>query len=292
MVADGYYIDGTFGRGGHSQAILKRLGPDGRLLALDMDTEAIAAGKNLVPMDTRLELIHTNFSNLDNLVRQKGWEGKVKGIILDLGVSSPQLDDPQRGFSFLHDGPLDMRMNSQNANLTAAQWIADAPVNIIAQVLKNFGEERYAKRIAQAIVQARQHYPINSTKQLADIIVKANPAWELGKHPATRSFMAIRIHINQELEELSLVLQAALDVLAVGGRLLVVSFHSLEDRIVKRFFKKHAYGTDLPRGIPILATAMQPQLHLFGKAIRPQLAEVALNPRARSAILRVAEKLR
>lgn len=293
IVANGYYVDGTFGRGGHSRAILQILNAEGRLLALDRDPEAIAAGKNLVEMDNRLELVHTNFSNLGKVIHRKGWIGKVNGIILDLGVSSPQLEDPQRGFSFLYDGPLDMRMNTHSSDITAAQWLANAPMNAISQILYSLGEERYARRIAHAIVRERQLYSIKTTKQLADIIAKANPAWELNKHPATRSFMAIRIHINKELEELALALQAALDVLNVGGHLLVVSFHSLEDRIVKQFFKKQSRSNNnLPRGIPVLAIDTQPQLRLLTKVIRPQVAEVEANPRARSAMLRVAEKLR
>lgn len=288
---DGYYVDGTFGRGGHSIAILERLGINGRLLAIDQDPEAIAAGKILIPMDNRLELIHTNFSNLNNILRQKNWYGKVNGAILDLGVSSPQLECPERGFSFLHDGPLDMRMNPSK-NISAAAWLNRAKEDEIAKVLKELGEERYAKRIAHAIVKARLHHPIERTKQLSSIVTEANPAWEKDKHPATRSFMAIRIYINKELEELTILLQDIIEMLAVGGRLLVVSFHSLEDRIVKRFFNKFAKIHDeLPRSVPVPTSTIRPKLRLLKPIIRPGKIEKIANPRSRSAILRIAEKI-
>jgi 16S rRNA (cytosine1402-N4)-methyltransferase len=260
------------------------------VLALDRDPEAIAAGQALVQADSRLELVQAKFSQLGELAKQRGWAGKIDGILLDLGVSSPQLDTFERGFSFMHDGPLDMRMNPQGAELSAAQWLAQASEMDIAQVLYEFGEERYARRIAQAIVKARQQQPIESTGQLATIIKVANPAWERNKHPATRSFQAIRIYINQELEELKLGLESAFEVLAIGGRLLVVSFHSLEDRMVKRFFRIGTQGDNLPRSIPIPFAQVLPRLRLPVALIRPSATEVTNNPRARSAILRVAEK--
>lgn len=285
---DGYYIDATFGRGGHTKAILQHLGTDGRVLALDRDPDAIAAGYKLAQTDLRFKLIHAEFSQLKTVVKQYNWMGKIKGIIFDLGVSSPQLNTSKRGFSFIQDGPLDMRMNPQNTTITAASWLAQASSQEITQVLRQFGEERYAKRIAQAIVNIRHQQPIQTTGQLASIIKAANPAWEWDKHPATRSFQAIRIHINQELEELKLGLEAALDILSIGGRLLVLSFHSLEDRIVKRFFRNKTRGDNLPRNIPIQAAA--PQLQLPVSLLRPSMTEIKMNPRSRSAILRVAEK--
>lgn len=289
---EGIYVDGTFGRGGHSRAILDCLGPHGHLLALDRDPEAIGAGRIMAQADSRLELAHAEFSRLDELVRQRGWGGQVAGILLDLGVSSPQLDTPARGFSFLQDGPLDMRMNPQAPGPTAAQWLARARETEIARVLRDLGEERFARRIARALVQARQQRPIEGTRRLAAIVAAANPAWEQRKHPATRSFQAIRIFINRELEELSVGLERALQVLAVGGRLVVISFHSLEDRLVKRLFKQGARGDVLPRGVPVPATQIRPRLRLPISMLRAGPMEVATNPRARSAVLRVAEKLR
>jgi 16S rRNA (cytosine1402-N4)-methyltransferase len=288
---DGYYVDGTFGRGGHSVAILQRLGLQGHLLAIDRDMEAIEAGKNLAALDSRLELAHTNFSNLNQLIYDKGWLGKVNGILLDLGVSSPQLESPQRGFSFLHDGPLDMRMNPHEQHVNAAQWLRQATEQEIAIVLKELGEERYAKRIARAIVLAQKNAPIERTGQLSAIVAAANPKWEQGKHPATRSFMAIRLHINKELESLNMVLQQFLDMLIVSGRILVISFHSLEDRLVKQCFKKlSTVDSELPRNLPVITRNLRPKARLF-KAIRPSLTEINANPRSRSAILRVLEKI-
>jgi 16S rRNA (cytosine1402-N4)-methyltransferase len=287
----GVYVDGTFGRGGHTRAILSRLGTEGRLLAIDRDPEAVAAGHGMAQADLRLTLVHAEFSRLGELVRAQGWEGRVDGILLDLGVSSPQLDTPARGFSFLQDGPLDMRMNPQSHGPSAAQWLAKARETEIVQVFQDLGEERFARRIARAIVQARKECSIESTGRLAEIVAAANPAWEKDKHPATRSFQAIRMYINRELDELVSGLEQALQVLEVSGRLLVISFHSLEDRLVKRMFKQGARGGVVPPGVPVFAAEMRPRLRLPVSAIRPGCGEVAVNPRARSAVLRVAEKL-
>lgn len=289
---DGLYVDGTFGRGGHSRAILDRLGPNGRLLSLDRDPEAVAVGRALAEEDSRFTMEYAEFSRLAELVRRYQYDGRVDGILLDLGVSSPQLDAPERGFSFLQDGPLDMRMNPAAEGPSAAQWLADASDTDIAAVLRDYGEERFARRIARAIVQARAEQPITHTGRLADIVSKANPSWEKGKHPATRSFQAIRIHINKELDEVSSVLQQAVDMLTVGGRLVVISFHSLEDRLVKRFFKAGAKGDDLPRGLPVTADMQRPTLRLMKAPVKAAEAELDANPRARSAVLRAAEKLR
>jgi 16S rRNA (cytosine1402-N4)-methyltransferase len=288
---EGIYVDGTFGRGGHSGAILTRLGTGGRLLAIDRDPEAVAAGQAMAGQDSRLELEHAELSRLADLVAQRGWKGRVDGVLLDLGVSSPQLDAPARGFSFLQDGPLDMRMNPYSSTPSAAQWLAAAGEEEISGVLHRLGEERCARRIARAIVRARDLAPIERTGQLARIVAAANPAREHGKHPATRAFQAIRIHINQELEELAAGLEQAFEALAPGGRLLVISFHSLEDRLVKRFFKEGVRGDGLPRSVPVTAEQVRPRLRLLGKARRPTEAEVAANPRARSAVLRSAERL-
>lgn len=288
----GVYVDGTFGRGGHSRAILAELGPTGCLLALDRDPDAVAEARLLAQKDGRLRVEHAEFSRLARLLETHGLAGGVDGILLDLGVSSPQLDTPERGFGFLQDGPLDMRMNPQSGQPSAAEWLAAADEAEITRVLREYGEERYAKRIARAIVREQAERPIRTTGRLAEIVAAAHPAWEKGKHPATRSFQAIRIHINRELEEISQVLEQAVAALAVGGRLVVISFHSLEDRLVKRFFKAGARGDSLPRGVPVTADSQAPGLRLLNKGRRPSDAEVAANPRSRSAVLRGAEKLR
>jgi 16S rRNA (cytosine1402-N4)-methyltransferase len=287
---DGKYIDGTFGRGGHTRHILSQLGQQGRVLGLDKDPEAILAGKQLESEDSRFSIEQCSFATMSTVVFDRLWQGKVDGILLDIGVSSPQLDVAERGFSFQQDGPLDMRMNP-NEGMSAAEWLATAEMDDITYVLKTYGEERFAKRIARAIVETRDESPILTTKQLANLIDKASPVREKHKHPATRSFQAIRIHINNELGDLELALQQALDVLAIGGRLAVISFHSLEDRIVKRFFRDQAKGDDLPAHFPVTADQLNPKIRLVGKAIKANEAEVARNPRARSAVLRVAEKL-
>ena len=287
---DGYYIDGTFGRGGHTAAILARLSQKGRVLAFDKDPEAITHGRRRFAGEDRFDIVHGSFATLAAEVKAKGMAGKVQGILLDLGVSSPQLDDDHRGFSFLRDGPLDMRMNTE-AGKSAAQWLACEREEEIARVIKEYGEERFARRMAKAIVAARQQQPITTTKQLAKIVADAHPAWERHKHPATRAFQAIRIHINRELDDLQLLLAGVLDSLAVGGRLVVISFHSLEDRIVKRFIRDQERGPQLPRGVPIRDEPSLRRLKSLGKPFKPASDEVGDNVRSRSAIMRVAEKL-
>jgi 16S rRNA (cytosine1402-N4)-methyltransferase len=288
--ADGKYLDATFGRGGHSRAILAQLSEDGRLLGLDRDPQAIVAGEQLAAEDPRFSIEQAAFSELEKTIHARLWQGQVDGILMDIGVSSPQLDDASRGFSFLKDGPLDMRMNP-DVGISAAEWLATADRDDIAHVLKTLGEERYSKRIARAIVESRDENPIRTTRQLAELVDRASPSREKHKHPATRTFQAIRIHINNELEELKQALDQALDVLAVGGRLVVISFHSLEDRIVKRFFRDQARGDDLPSHFPVTVDQLNPRLKVIGKAVKAGEAELAVNPRARSAVLRVAEKL-
>lgn len=286
----GVYLDATFGRGGHAGAILDRLGEQGRLIAIDRDPQAVQVAKERLAGDHRFTIQQGTFAMLEFVAEAAGVAGKVDGVLFDLGVSSPQLDDPARGFSFLRDGPLDMRMDPGQGE-SAAAWLARARETDIAHVLKTYGEERYAKRIARAIVQARQESPITTTARLAAIVTAANPAWERDKHPATRAFQALRIYINGELEALEASLPQAVRVLAPGGRLAVISFHSLEDRIVKRYMRREARGEDLPRHLPLLPNAAQPTLQAVGKARFPAEAEVRDNPRARSAVLRVAERV-
>lgn len=285
---DGVYVDCTFGRGGHSRAILQRLGPAGRLYALDRDPAAIEAATALA--DARLTVVHAPFSALQDVMEERG-VGAVDGVLLDIGVSSPQLDDAARGMSFRFDAPLDMRMDTTRGQ-TVAEWLAEATVEQIAEVLKVYGEERFAYAIAKAIAAARAGGAVATTRQLAQIVEKAVRTREPGQHPATRSFQALRIFINQELEELSLVLPAAINLLRPGGRLAVISFHSLEDRIVKRFMRDESRPPQLPSRLPLRADQLPPsRLRLVGRAIRPSETEVAANPRARSAVLRVAERL-
>jgi 16S rRNA (cytosine1402-N4)-methyltransferase len=290
ITADGFYVDGTFGRGGHARMILARLGPAGRLLALDKDPEAVAAGGQLAAEDVRFSMMHAAFSQLETIARDSGILGGVSGLLLDLGVSSPQLDQAHRGFSFSADGPLDMRMNPQ-AGETAAEWLARVSEAELARVLREYGEERFARRVARAIVRARAVQPVTSTGRLAQIVAAASPSREPGKHPATRTFQAIRIQVNRELDELRACLASVCDLLAVGGRLVVVSFHSLEDRIVKRFIRDKARGERFPKGVPVTSQELGPCLRPVGKSVRPSPAEVAANPRARSAVLRVAERI-
>ena len=285
----GFYVDGTFGRGGHSRLILDNLSAEGKLLATDYDPEAIDAGRQLMQQDSRFEIFQGSFADVDVRVAELGYSGNVAGILLDLGVSSPQLDDADRGFSFTHDGPLDMRMNPASGH-SAAEWIAAASEEEIANVIYEFGEERYSRRIAKAIVRERALQPITRTLQLAEIVKVANPAWEKHKHPATRAFQAIRIFINRELESLEKLLAKALSLLAPGGRLVVISFHSLEDRIVKQFIQRQSKGDDFPRDLPVMTSAIKPLLVKIGKAIKASDEEVAQNPRSRSAVMRVAEK--
>jgi len=284
---DGCYVDCTFGRGGHSRLILARLGKAGRLLALDRDPQAVAAAGGID--DGRFRIRHGRFGRLAELAAQDGIT-RADGILLDLGVSSPQLDDPARGFSFRHDSPLDMRMDP-GGGVTAAQWLAAAPEQEIREVIRNHGEERFAKQIAAAIVAARSRGPVGTTRQLAALVAEAVPTREPQQNPATRTFQALRIHVNQELEELSLALPQCLELLAPAGRLVVISFHSLEDRIVKRFLRDNARADRLPRRLPVRASELPPPgLRLSGRAVRPSAAEVAANPRARSAVMRIAER--
>jgi 16S rRNA (cytosine1402-N4)-methyltransferase len=285
----GIYIDGTFGRGGHARKILTALSNEGRLLAIDKDPTAIAEGQVLASNNS-FEIEHGGFADLAEFAAKRGWVGKVAGILLDIGVSSPQLDDAQRGFSFSSDGPLDMRMDP-TSGISAAQWIASADENEITKILRDYGEERFARRMARAIILEREERPITTTSHLAEIVSAANPSWEKGKHPATRAFQAIRIHVNEELEQLKAALDAALEVLGKNGRIVVISFHSLEDRIVKQFIKKQQRGTDIPRHVPILDADITRPMKAIGKAIKASAEEVDSNPRARSAIMRVAEKL-
>ncbi|MCG7566594.1 16S rRNA (cytosine(1402)-N(4))-methyltransferase RsmH [Pseudoalteromonas sp. CnMc7-15] len=288
---DGIYIDGTFGRGGHSGEILARLGEQGRLQAIDQDPSAIAAAQRFAN-DSRFNIAHSRFSHLDEVAEAQGLTGKVDGILLDIGVSSPQLDDAGRGFSFMKDGPLDMRMDPSQGR-SAAQWLAEAELEDMVFVFKKYGEEKFARRIATKIIETRAHTDINSTAQLAKLIDEAVPVKDKHKHPATRTFQAIRIYINSELEEIQTALQAALKVLKPGGRLVVISFHSLEDRIVKQFIKKQSKGEAMPRGLPLTDEQLKQQLTLkaVGKAIKPSEEEIARNSRARSSVLRVAERL-
>ncbi|MBS1136831.1 MAG: mraW [Proteobacteria bacterium] len=284
---EGVYVDATFGRGGHSRAILAQLGPQGRLIALDRDPQAVAAGDW---SDARFSLVHAPFSRLGEVLREEG-VGAIDGALLDLGVSSPQLDDAGRGFSFRFDAPLDMRMDTTRGE-TAAQWLAHAKQEEIAGVLKDYGEERFAHAIAKALVAARTGEPVTTTRQLAALVAQAVRTREPGQHPATRTFQALRILVNQELEELSLVLPQAVDALKPRGRLVVISFHSLEDRIVKRFLRDAAQPDRLPARLPLRAAELpQPRLRLVGKPQRPAAAETNVNPRARSAVMRVAEKI-
>lgn len=287
----GFYVDGTFGRGGHSGLILQRLSASGSLLAIDKDHAAIAVAQQRFGHDPRFAIVQGSFAGLATQIETQGMAGKVAGVLLDLGVSSPQLDEPERGFSFQADGPLDMRMD-QSAGQSAADWINTAKEDDIAWVLKELGEERFARRMARAIVAERQNRRFTRTRELAEVVKAANPAWEKGKHPATRAFQAIRIHINNELGDLAAVLGQAVDVLAPGGRLVVISFHSLEDRLVKRFFRRLEQGDPLPTGVPVRDEQLNRRLRTCGKAIKASDQEIATNQRSRSAVMRVAEKLK
>lgn len=287
----GIYVDGTFGRGGHARAILERLGPTGRLFAMDKDPAAEQAARDQFGSDTRFTIVGGSFSMLEQLAQSHGVSGRIDGILLDLGVSSPQLDDPERGFSFQQDGPLDMRMDPAHGQ-SAADWLAEVDERTLDGVLRDLGEERFHRRVARAIVTARTSQPLRSTAALAELVSKAVPTREKNKHPATRTFQAIRIYINRELEDLQACLEQAVRVLAAAGRLVVISFHSLEDRIVKRFMREQSRGRDdLPPDLPIPAQELGVTLRVLGKARRPSEAECAANPRARSAVLRVAERL-
>jgi 16S rRNA (cytosine1402-N4)-methyltransferase len=291
-----WYIDATFGRGGHSAAILSQLGPRGRLIALDRDPAAIAAGRERFRGEPRLQLLYSAFGNLLSAVREvtDGLDGgppsRFAGILFDLGVSSPQLDDASRGFSFMQDGPLDMRMDNQ-AGVTAAEWLASAPERDIARVIHEYGEDRFGKRIARAIVAARQASPITTTAQLSAIVSAAVPTREPGKHPATRAFQAIRMQVNNELPQIELALKQSLELLASGGRLCAISFHSLEDRLVKQFMQRQSQEDPVYAGLPDVPPHARAKLKRIGKPIHASDAEVARNPRSRSAILRIAERV-
>lgn len=286
----GFYVDGTFGRGGHSALIMQQLSADGRLLGIDKDLAAIATANTRFADDARFAIAHGSFAELAQLVEARGMTGKIAGVLLDLGVSSPQLDEAERGFSFMQDGPLDMRMD-QTRGQSAADWINTASEDDIVWVFKEYGEERFAKRMARAIVAERQKTLFTRTKHLAEVIKEANPAWEKGKHPATRAFQAIRIQVNNELIDLDSVLEQALTVLAPGGRMVVISFHSLEDRAVKRFIRRQELGDPVPKGLPIRDDQLNKRMRSIGKAVKASDNEVNANPRSRSAVMRVAEKL-
>jgi len=284
---DGIYVDGTFGRGGHSARILGQLSSKGTLIALDKDPAAVAAGKAW--RDARFHMVHCSFAKMTEVLRDQGVD-LVDGILLDLGVSSPQLDEEARGFSFRFDAPLDMRMDT-SSGITAAQWLATVDENLLTEVISDYGEERFAKQIARAIVAARAIKPIHTTRQLVELVSKTVRTREAGQNPATRTFQAIRIYINQELEELARVLPECVTHLKTGGRLVVISFHSLEDRIVKLFMRDMAEGDKLPRNVPVRAREVpQGKLKLIGRAVRASGTELEANPRARSAVMRVAER--
>ena len=287
---DGVYVDGTFGRGGHASAILAALGPAGRLLAIDKDPQAVQSAMKQFGNDPRFEIEQGTFTMLSQMIAQRELTGRVNGLLLDLGVSSPQLDDASRGFSFSEEGPLDMRMDP-TSGMSAAQWLEQADEREISDVLKTLGEERFARRIARAIVELRATEPLRTTRQLAELVAAAIPRHERNKHPATRSFQAIRIFINHELDDIKAVLDQVLDVLAPDGRLVIISFHSLEDRIVKRFIRHEYQGEQPPIEFPLAGMDYQPRLKPIGRAIRAGAEEVAANPRARSAVLRIAERL-
>jgi 16S rRNA (cytosine1402-N4)-methyltransferase len=291
LEADGFYVDATFGRGGHTALILKALGPEGRVLALDRDPQAIAAGRRRFADEMRLTLLHASFAELGKIVPADADDRPCRGVLFDLGVSSPQLDDPQRGFSFRADGPLDMRMDPTRGEPVSA-WLARASVDEIRQVIATFGEERFARRVAQAIVTARRERPLTRTGELAALVAESVRTREPGKHPATRTFQALRMFINDELGQLERALQGALQVLSPGGRLAVISFHSLEDRAVKRFMQHASQVDPALRDLAVVPDAARPRLRLIGRKTRPAAEELARNPRARSALLRVAEKLR
>ena len=290
LEADGYYVDATFGRGGHTALLLQALGREGRVLALDRDPEAIAAGRARFAEEERLRLVHAPFAELGAIVPAHSDGRLCRGVLLDLGVSSPQLDEPARGFSFRFDGPLDMRMDPTSGE-PASLWLARASLDEIREVIFAYGEERFARRVAQAIVDARQREPLTRTRQLADIVSRAVRTREPGKHPATRTFQALRMVVNDELGQLEKGLSGALTVLAPGGRLAVISFHSLEDRLVKRFMQRESRFDPELASLPVLPGALAPRLKLVGRKRRPGEAELARNPRARSALLRVAEKI-
>ena len=288
--ADGWYCDATFGRGGHSAAVLAQLAESGRLIAFDRDSQAVVAGAERFAADPRFVIAHADFARLEAALAGVGVTRALDGVMFDLGVSSPQLDDPERGFSFLRDGPLDMRMDRRHGR-SAAEWLAHARQEEIAEVIATLGEERFARRIARAIVTRRSAQPFERTLDLADVIAANVRSREPGKHPATRSFQALRMHVNGELAQLEAGLDAARKCLAPRGRLCAISFHSLEDRAVKRFMRRHASVDPMFAGLPSIPPSARPTLRVIGKAVHPTAAEILRNPRARSATLRVAERL-
>lgn len=284
----GFYVDATFGRGSHSREMLKHLNSEGRLIAFDKDPEAIADAERI--QDDRFRIFHASFAGMQSVLQKLGLMGKVSGVLFDLGVSSPQLDNPERGFSFVREGKLDMRMDTSRGK-NAMQWLADIDETELANVLWQYGEEKFSRRIARAIVKAREEQPITTTSRLAEIVTRAIPVKNpKDKHAATRSFQAIRIAVNEELSDLESALPQALEALAPGGRLAVISFHSLEDRIVKHFIRQHEKGEELPHGLPVKGSRFQARLKSVGKPVKASEAELNLNPRARSAIMRIAEK--
>lgn len=287
---DGFYVDGTFGRGGHTAELLSKLSVQGSVVAIDKDPQAIAEGQARFSGETRLKLVHGTFADLSEIVAQMGKTGELSGVLLDLGVSSPQIDQAERGFSFMRDGPLDMRMDTSRG-LSAAEWIASAEEQDIARVIKEYGEERFARRMASAVVKEREKTPITRTVQLAGILAAAHPAWERGRHPATKAFQAIRIFINRELDDLEALLAQIIDTLKVGGRLVVISFHSLEDRRVKRFIRDQEQGIKLPKNLPVRDVDRGVRLIKVGKAVKPADSEVDGNVRSRSAVMRTAERV-
>ena len=287
---DGFYVDGTFGRGGHTAELLARLSGRGRVLAIDKDPQAIASGEERFAQDDRLGFFHGSFAELQNVAAQMEKAGEISGVLLDLGVSSPQLDQADRGFSFMRDGPLDMRMDTSRG-LSAAEWIASADEQEIARVIKEYGEERFARRMASAVIRERAINPITGTVQLAKILAAAHPAWERGRHPATKAFQGIRIFINRELDDLEDLLAQVIDTLKVGGRLVIISFHSLEDRRVKRFIRDQEQGIKLPKNLPVRDVDRGVRLVKVGKAIKPAVSEVDGNVRSRSAVMRIAERV-
>ena len=288
---DGIYVDGTYGRGGHAKSILSRLGENGRLIVMDKDPEAIKAARESIGDDARVTIFHDDYANMSQTLAAVELKQQVDGVLLDLGVSSPQLDDAIRGFSFQKNGPLDMRMNPMQGE-SAAHWLRHAEEKEISTVLWELGEERFARRIARKIVETRKTQTIDDTATLSGLISACVPSLKNKKHPATRSFQAIRIHINQELVQIGRLLESIFDILKIGGRLLVISFHSLEDRLVKRFFRQHSTPLKIPRGLPVRDDELRSTIRLsvIGKAIKAGAQEVKLNPRARSAVLRVAER--
>ena len=290
--SDGIYVDGTYGRGGHAKSILSQLGDNGRLIVMDKDPDAIKAARESIGDDKRVTIFHQNYADISQTLVAAQLKQQVDGVLLDLGVSSPQLDDATRGFSFQKNGPLDMRMNPTQGE-SAAEWLGHADEKEISRVLWELGEERHARRIARKIIEVRETRDIDDTATLAGLISACVPAPKNKKHPATRSFQAIRIHINQELAQISQLLDSIFDILKIGGRLLVISFHSLEDRLVKRFFRQHSTRPKIPRGLPVRDSELLSgiRLRVIGKAIKASAAELSVNPRARSAVLRVAERI-